>query len=354
MPPTPQIQVKPAAPDTSAAVPATDPVITIDGICPPTPRKAGAAAAAAKTPPAPCKTVVTKAEFEKMTEAGAIAPTMRRNFAQFYVELLVFSREAQKAGIDKDPKFQEFMRLMRMRTMGEFYRRQLDEKYRNPPQQELETYYKQNLPKYEEIKLTRIFIPAKNTSSPGNSEWEKKAADLAKDIHDRAAKGEEFDKLQKEAYTTLSLTIAPPNTSVGSRRRGMMAPKEEQELFGLKAGEVSQVEQDPSGYIIYKVESKQTLPLENVKEEISREIYRQKMEEKIKSVQASVKPEFNAQYFGVPPQAPQAGGGRPTGQIPVQPSPARSTAPPPSQAPPQPANTPATPPPVPQGQKPPQ
>ena len=301
--------------------------------------------------------MVTKAEFEKMTEAGSIAPAMRRNFAQFYVELLVFNREAQKAGIDKDPKFQEFMRLMRMRTMGEFYRRQLDEKYRNPPQPELETYYKQNLARYEEIKLSRIFIPAKNTSSPGNSEWEKKAADLAKDIHDRVAKGEDLDKLQKEAYTTLSLTIAPPNTNVGNRRRGQMAPKEEQELFGLKPGEVSQVEQDPSGYIIYKVESKQTLPLENVKEEISREIYREKMEGKIKSAQASVKPEFNGQYFGVPAQPAAGRPGGPPLAVDEDRRPPRPTAPAPSKVPPgaTPSNAaPNTPSPAPQGQKPPQ
>ena len=49
-------------------------------------------------------------------------------------------------------------------------------------------------------------------------------------------------------------------TSMGTRHRGMMATSDEQELFGLKTGDISTLETDPAGYLIYKVESRQTCP----------------------------------------------------------------------------------------------
>lgn len=314
---TPQSGSRPAdtaagAADTSAAVPATAPVITVEGVCPAAPPKS--AAAGQTTVQQACTTTVTKAQFEKLLNAlnstnQPIPPAMRRNLAQAYVELLAFSQAAEKAGIDKDQRFLEVMRLVRMRTLADLYRRDLEEKYRTPPQTEVQAYYNQNLPRYEEIKLNRIFIPAKNTAAQNKDDWEKKAAQVANDIHDRAAKGEDIDKLQKEAYTTLGLTIAPPSTALGPRRRGMLGQSDEQELFALKPGEVSKVEQEPAGYIIYKIESRQTLPVEQVKDEISRELFRQKLDAELKAITGSVKSEFNDQYFGAS-AAPAPSSGR--------------------------------------------
>lgn len=345
----------PAAPNAAASVDPAAPVITINGVCDSTPvRKPGTAATAKPASSgAVCKTTITKAQFDKLMKAvnpsnQNIAPTMRRNLAQAYVELMTFSQAAQKAGIDKDPDFLEVMRAVRMSTLRDFYRRKLEEKYRTPPMEEVEAYYQQNLPKYEEIKLSRIFIPAKNPASPSKDDWEKKAAEVANDIHDRAAKGEDLEKLQKEAFTTLGLTITPPSTSSGTRRRGMMAPNEEQELFTLKAGEVSKLEQGPAGYTIYKVESKQTLPVDRVKDEISRELFRQKMDAQLKSVTGAVHADFNEQYFGpanqpAPPRLPP-GAKEPPGE--------REQANPSTPKPPAPAATPTTPPPA-HGQTPP-
>lgn len=347
----PQVTPKPPSPpavppDTASAVTAAQPVITVKGVCATPARKPAAGAPAKPAAAAPCTTIVTKAQFEKLLNAispssQAVAPAMRRNLAQAYVELLAYAQAATKAGVDKDPKFVEVLHLMRMRALADIYRRDLEEKYRTPPPTEIQSYYNQNLSRYEEIKLSRIFIPAKNTSAQNKDDWEKKAAQVANDIHDRAAKGEDLEKLQKEAYTTLGLTIAPPNTVVGTRRRGMLAPQEEQELFALKPGDVSKLEQEPAGYIIYKLESKQTLPLDQVKDEISRELFRQKFDGQVKAVTSGVQAEFNDQYFGPstpPPPLPAPGGNRPPGggagtQSPSTPAP-KPTTPPPSTPPP--------------------
>ena len=348
-PPSASKTTAPPAPatDPNASVPPTEPVITAKGVCPNRP-VTKAAAGAPKPVPVPCVTVVTKGQFEKLINAVSpsnqnVPPAMRRNLAQAYVELLAYAQAAEKAGVDKDPKFIEVMRLVRMRTLADIYRRDLEEKYHTPPPNEIQAYYDQNVSKYEEIKLSRIFIPAKNPSAQDKDAWEKKAAQLSTELHDRAAKSEDLEKLQKEAYTTLGLTIAPPNTTVGTRRRGMMAPQEEQELFALKPGDVSKVEQEPAGYIIYKLESRQTLPVDQVKEEISRELSRQKMDAQIKAVTATVKAEFNDHYFGSPPPANRPSGGAvappkpavpPVNQPATPPQSQPSGAQPPAQSPP--------------------
>lgn len=339
--PSPQITPKPATPpaqpESASKVAPTAAVITIKGICNNPPAKRPASTAARKTAPAAptgsCQTVITREQFEKLihTVNPNLPPAMRHNIAQAYVELMAFAQAAEKAGVENDPRFKEELHLARLRALADVYRRDLEDKNKPSPQ-EIQAYYNQNLPKYEEIKLDRIFIPAKNPSAPAKDDWEKKAEQVANDMHDRAAKGEDFEKLQKEAYTTLGLTIAPPNTSVGTRRRGMLTPAEEQELFALKAGDVSKLEQEPAGYIIYKIESKQTLPEDQVKEEISRELFRQKMESQMKSITSSVKADFNDQYFG-PPNTPPVGmvpGAQPPGSPvprPVAPAPAHAPAP---------------------------
>src|SRR5579864_2402723 len=81
----------PAAPvDTSASVSADAAVLTIDGVCPPAPKPAapkGTAAkpasadtkaAAPKASNAPCKTVITKAQFEKLVNSLAPNATMQQ------------------------------------------------------------------------------------------------------------------------------------------------------------------------------------------------------------------------------------------------------------------------------------
>jgi hypothetical protein len=237
-----------------------------------------------------------------------IAPALKRNLAQAYVELLATGIAAEKAGTQNEPRYKIVMEVVRLRTLSDLYRRDLEDKYRNSPAQEIELYYKQNLSKYEEVKLSRIFIPGSNPAGGDKAAWTNRASQLAPAIRDRAARGEDFSRLQMESYKSLGLTIAPPSTDVGRRRRGMLIPAEEEEMFSLPVGGVSKVEPEPSGYIIYKVESRQTLPLSDVKDEISRELFRQKMEQELKSITNSVHAEYNDQYFGAPAQTSSPSG----------------------------------------------
>lgn len=291
-----------------AEVPPNQPVISIRGLCP---AETNVATNNKVPSTGECSTSITKEQFDNLVKAfnsnnQPITQTQRRGLAEKYVELLVFSEAAKSAGVENTPTYAEVMRVLRLKTLGDLYLNQLAEQYRNPPEQEIEAYYQANQQKYEAAKLSRIFLP-KNDPDPKatpeqRQEYQKKIQQVSDDIQARAAKGEEMAKLQKEAYTSLGITAAPPNTELSQARHGTFPPKLDQEIFSHKAGEVFRSD-DASGDMIYRVDSRQTSPLESVKAEISQQLFRQKMEAKTKELQAPVHAQYDEKYFGPPAPA---------------------------------------------------
>ena len=138
-PPSPQAAPGPAQPgakmpapaDSSASVRPTAPVLTINGVCPApagtTAAKTGAAKSAAAKPTsaakssADCKTVITKAEFEKLADALSpnVTPQLRRQLAGLLPRIYALSDAAKKQGLDKTPEFAESVKFVRMQVLSE-------------------------------------------------------------------------------------------------------------------------------------------------------------------------------------------------------------------------------------------
>ncbi len=290
-----------------ADVPPTQPVITVRGLCL---AETGAAVPSTKD----CVITVTKEQFDNLLKAfnprnEPLPPAARRQVAQAYVDLLVFSEAAKAAGVENSPAYAEVMRVLRMKTLSDIYRTQLAEQYGKPSQEEMEAYYKENQSKFEGAKLSRVYIPKNDPDPKATAEqkqaFEARAKQVADDIQARIAKGEAPDKLEKEAYTTLGIGGTPPTTDLSTARRGMFPAKLDQEIFSHKAGDVFRSD-DANGFLIYRVDSLETMPMDSVKEEISREIFRRKMEEKQKELTGPVQTSYDESYFG-PPTAPNAG-----------------------------------------------
>jgi PPIC-type PPIASE domain len=196
------------------------------------------------------------------------------------------------------------MRVLRLKTLADLYLNQLSAQLPAPSQQEIEAYYQANQEKYEAVQLGRIYIP-KNAPDPQASTeqkqaYQKKAPEVVDDMEKRAAKGEPIDKLQKEAYTTLGISATPPNTEMNVPRRGTLPPKLDQQVFSTKVGDIFRAD-DASGYLIIHVDKKEPAPLDSIKEEISRDITRTKVDEKIKELKAPIHVTLDEKFFGQPP-----------------------------------------------------
>jgi PPIC-type PPIASE domain len=281
------------------------PVVVIHGVCPKD-------AASGKTGSAkdgsgktdPCQTVITKEQFNSMLAgmniAGQISnPAAMRSFAEGYSQLLALAGEGEKTGAENDPRFQELMKIARIRALADSYRHSLDEKFSNPSQQEIEAYYNENISKYDSFKIERIIVPSINPSRTpaARAENDKKVQKLASDIRERAARGEETQKLQDEVYKALALP-SPPKTDLGMKRRGSFPLGIEKDLLALKPGEVTKLETEMSGFNIYKLRSRDTIPVDYVKAEIVRDLHQKNMEVALKAVTGNIHPELNEQFFG--------------------------------------------------------
>jgi parvulin-like peptidyl-prolyl cis-trans isomerase-like protein len=306
-------EAKPAAPATS--VPENAPVLTIKGICDDK---------AASTAGAECKTVLTRAQFEKLADAlqPNMPPPVRRQLATAYPRMLAMSHEATKRGLDKDPHFMEMLRVARMQILSQELNRALQQQAADIPDKEIKDYYDKNTAGFEQATLQRIFIPkakqlepAKPDAKPEDTKTQQQAAEEAMTkeadaLHTRAATGEDFEKLQKEAYEAAGMKGNPPSPNMGKMRRTNLPPSQAA-VFDLKTGEVSAVINDPSGHYVYKMVSKEVMPLDQVKEEIHGNLQNQRLRDMMQGIQASVTPELNEAYFGNAPSGPPPVPGRP-------------------------------------------
>jgi hypothetical protein len=253
--------------------------------------------------------VLTRAQFEALVSSINVTnqpyqPPALRGFATDYATLLALAKAGQKEGVDKGPRFQELMTIARTRALAESYRRFLQEKYGNPSSEEIEQYYKQNVSKFEQMRIERIQIPKVHPKRPQERrpEFEKKARQLAGEIRERAARGEDITSLQVEVYNTLGLNFQPPQTEMTTDPKPTFPVNVAQDIDALKPGEVTKVELEPSGFNIYKMRSRNTLPLEQAKAAIVREISRKNIDAALKSATSGVSSELNEQYFN--PRSP--------------------------------------------------
>jgi hypothetical protein len=231
-----------------------------------------------------------------------------RGFATDYATILALASAGEKAGVEKDPRFTDLMRIAHARVLAESYRRSLQEKFANPSEDEITAYYKQNVDKFGQTKIERIHVPKVDPTRPQDRkpEFEKKAKQLAADIRERAARGEDATSLQVEVYKTLGLKAQPPQTELSTNPKPTFPANIDQEINTLKAGEVTKVEFEPSGFNIYKVRSRNTIPIELARAQIVREISQKKFDDALKAATSGVHSDLNEQYFSFhnapPPQ----------------------------------------------------
>ncbi len=290
-----------------------DPVITLKGLCADSTQQGDA-----------CKTAITRAQFEKIVDAlqPGMPPAMRRQLATRYAWMLKMSTAAEKRGLDKEPKYDEMMRFARMQILAQQLSGALREDASKVTDGDVENYYKENALSYEQATFARIFVPrakqipppvvtpkagakagtgTKTSANQPPTAAQQKAAEeamsnVARDLRARAVKGEDPDKLQKEAYVAAGLTGNAPNTKM-EKVRGVTLPANHRAVMDLKPGEVSEVISDPNGpHYIYKLVSKETLALDAVKPEIRSLISSQRYRDSMQGFQSDI--DLNDAYFG--------------------------------------------------------
>jgi PPIC-type PPIASE domain len=337
-------------PDTSASVSENAAVITVKGVCPAPAKPAAAkgatvkpASATTKTPAADCKTVVTKAEFEKLANAVSpnVTPQLKKQLAGVLPKFIAMSDAAKKQGLDKTPAFAETLKFAKMQILTQELQRKIQADAAKVPETEIAAYYKEHADSYEQFSLDRLFVPRNKQVQPEQKEKEDEDKDekltdeqkkekekekeaeekakteqgeadmtkLAETLRERAAAGEDFAKLQKEAFEAAGMKIESPTVTLPKVRRTGLPPAHAA-VFDLKVGEVSQVISDSGGHYIYKVDTKDQLTLDQARQEIQSALQSKRTKDMLDKVNDSFQVETNEAYFGpMTPAMPPGRGG---------------------------------------------
>ncbi|HXM21616.1 MAG TPA: peptidylprolyl isomerase [Terriglobales bacterium] len=296
---------------TQSPVPPEDPVITLHGVC-------SSSAGATQEKDESCKTVVSRREFEFLANSinlggKPISMGARQNLAKTYAQYLVYEQPAKKAGLENTEQYAEIMRWLRLRMLTDLLREKIFEEFRTPSEAEVARYYQENVAEFERVHVARILIP-RNAAFPRDEKLEgekqgqdKKLLALASEARQRTIKGDDPEQIQKDLCSALGIG-APPPTDLGHQARKDFVAEESAELFSLKPGDVSKLETELASYVIYKVISRETMPENEAKEQISQEIARRNIEKANQAITQPVQPEYNGKYFGPPvPDLPAPG-----------------------------------------------
>lgn len=295
------------------------PVLTIKGFCPDR-----ATTAAGSTP---CQTIITRGEFEKI--AAAIRPNLtasvKQQLASLYPRLLVMSQRAEELGLDHQPPYEQMIAFSRMQILTQGLTRKLQQDAANVSEEEVADYYRKNLGMFEQYTLQRLLVPLRklptatkaaqpkmkanekdegqatqDAESAQQAESERELNELAQNLRKRAAAGEDFVKLQQEAFESVGFKVASVTTSMGKVRRSAL-PANHAAIYQLKVGEVSQVVTDANGHYIYKLEAQDRLTLNEARGEIRQTLQSQRAKEDMEKIQASYSTETNDAYFMLTP-----------------------------------------------------
>jgi hypothetical protein len=262
---------------------------------------------------AACKTVITRGQFENLVAAlnPHMVPEARVHLAEHYPEMLVYGQEIREMGVEKDPIFAERIKFNYLQLLGRILLQYLQEKANDVTDAEVETYYKEHPEKFRRLDLMRIYIlnhkvypdsakpPGPDSPPRPARSKEVLAADEAamraeaEKIRKEALAGGDFGRLQARAYKFAQDPDDTPDIKLGKMTPDEIPAEYEKAIFDLSVGQISELIADANGWHIFKVLSKETVPLSEAKPIVQR----LRMRDSTASLKALIKTQLNEDYF---------------------------------------------------------
>jgi hypothetical protein len=280
------------------------PVITVHGVCD---KSSGTAAA-------DCKMVITRAEFEKAVKAlqPSMSKPQQKQFATRYVAALVLAQRAHEQGLDRGPEFDEQLQLQRLQLLARLAGENMQKEAANVSDAEIEAYYTQHSNDFQSISYDKLYVAKTKQTDAGSPKPADPAAQKSSEaamkeeadkLRARAAAGDDFVKLQQDAYDFAGqkLKAQADSVRVNNVSKGHFPPSDAA-VFDLKVGEVSPVLNNPQGFMIYKIEAKQAQPMADVRSDITRILQQQKLQQVSQDLQktATENTTYDDAYFAAP------------------------------------------------------
>jgi PPIC-type PPIASE domain len=240
---------------------------------------------------------------------GAVAPdtssAARSRAAIQYARTVAFSALAEQQGLDKNPvlakELELQLKLVRMRILASAFVQNLEQQSTTVLGSEVERYYQLHRDQYEQAQVRRVAIPIAVPTATGRPLDHAAAKAEMEALRNRAVAGEDLNLLLQQAFEHLQIQAPPPPVNVVSVRRNNLQG-DEAKAFDLTPGEITPVLDLPAAFAIIKLDSKEPIPIESLRQEIEGALRRDVVQNQISKLGKRVNTEFNLQYLELPSQ----------------------------------------------------
>jgi len=170
-----------------------------------------------------------------------MTPEQRQQIIKNWMQVLVFSKEAQAKGLDQDPIVAEQMEIFKKRLLFERYQKELLRQVK-VSEEETQKYFEERKDQFQtpgQVRVSRIVVVTK---------------EKADEVRRSAAQGAPFEQLAKEQSTDEA--SKQQGGDIGWLKPGYKEPELLRAVEALEPNQISEPFSTPAGWQIVKVTEK--------------------------------------------------------------------------------------------------
>ena len=255
---------------------------------------------------------ITQEEFEAAYQM--LPEDMRRQFAsepgkmafaEQLVRMKLLEQEAQHAGLDSDPKVAGQLAAQRTDLLADIA---ADKVIGQPTPQAVQAFYEKNKQRFETLDLSHILIAYAGGMVPprvGSALPETDAMNRALAVYAELRKGEPFPEAAKKYSDDTG--SARQGGELGPVAHGMLPQELDARVFQIPVGQFSSPIPSRLGIHIFRVNSKGTRPLAEIRANVAQRVRQQNMFDRVEVLRRNAKVDFDEKFF---PEAKHFVGGR--------------------------------------------
>jgi len=256
---------------------------------------------------------VTEAEYEAAYRQ--LPPEMQRQFAsepgkmafaEQLVRMKLLEQEGRRLGVEQDPKVAGVLAAQRTDVVADATAEKL---VAQPTEDAVKKFYAENKDKFETLDINHILIayaggtipPRGGGAAPAQGEAMKKAVAAYGELKNGADFGATARKYSDDVASL------PRGGQLGPVARGMLPQELDARVFQIPTGQFSGPIPSRFGIHIFRVNSRNTRPLEQVRAIVTQRVRQQNMFDRVEILRRNAKIDFDEKFF---PEARKWPGGK--------------------------------------------
>ena len=217
-------------------------------------------------------------------------------FAEQLIRMKLLEQEARRLGLENDPKVAGQVEAQRMDILAAAAAEKV---VPQPSEETIRKFYDQNKGRLATINVSHILIAYAGGAVPprngGAAPPETEAVNKALVIYDQLKHGADFGELARK-YSD-DETSASRGGSLGPLSRGTLPQELEAQVFRIPTGQFSGPIPSQFGVHIFKINSRGTRPLEQVRAPIVERVRQEDVAKRVEALRKNAKVVFDPKFF---------------------------------------------------------